>query len=648
MTTLADKAIPSGADNRPPMLENDMYDSWKSGMEIYMMNRLHGRMILEPIQADCDVKATNIILQGLPPEVYALVSNPKVTKELWEMIQLLMQGTSLTKHEREYVKLVRDLHTTNVEQLHGYLGQHEFHANEKGDDPIDVINHMMYFLTAVVTSRYPTTNNQLRNSSNTRQQATINNGRVTLQPIQRRQNSLIVEGQATQTVITHNAAYQANDLDAYDSYCDELNTAKVALTENLSHYGSDALAEVYNHDNVNNNMINHVVQVMLSSKQSNIINHSETEITSYSNSIPYSQLLSNRSAHSDYLKHTPEEAVILREIVEQGKSKSFKCLLRLYVLQAIPKDKKQRPPCSTQRNKVKAHPRTVKSRLKYKNYAVEPKRTASVQHSKPNVNSKLKCVTCNGCMFSDNHDLCGLDFINNMNARVKSKYVKKKSKKKVWKPTGKVFINIRYTWRSTSRTFTIVGNESPLTRITTTTKVPSRKSIAVDTDTPKLVVALVYSRKPRISKSTDSVSKSKVIQIVLWYLDSGFSKHITRDCSHLTNFVNKFLGTVKFRNDHMANILWYGDYQIGNVMILRVYYVEGLRRKLFFVGQLCDSNLKVAFRQYTCFIRNLEGVNLLTGSRGNNLYTLSLGDMMASSLICLLSKASKTKSWLWH
>ncbi|GJZ35053.1 putative ribonuclease H-like domain-containing protein [Tanacetum coccineum] len=83
-------------------------------------------------------------------------------------------------------------------------------------------------------------------------------------------------------------------------------------------------------------------------------------------------------------------------------------------------------------------------------------------------------------------------------------------------------------------------------------------------------------------------------------------------------------------------------------MILRVYYVEGLGHNLFSVRHFCDSNLEVAFRQHTCFIRNLEGVDLLIGSRGNNLYTLSLRDMMASSLICLLSKASKTKSWLWH
>ncbi|GKG07390.1 hypothetical protein Tco_0330359, partial [Tanacetum coccineum] len=73
---------------------------------------------------------------------------------------------------------------------------------------------------------------------------------------------LLVQAQATQTVITHNAAYQADDLDAYDSDCDELNTTKVALMTNLSHYGSYALSEVYNHDNVNNDMTNQVVQAM--------------------------------------------------------------------------------------------------------------------------------------------------------------------------------------------------------------------------------------------------------------------------------------------------------------------------------------------------------------------------------------------------
>ncbi|GJX60583.1 putative ribonuclease H-like domain-containing protein, partial [Tanacetum coccineum] len=174
--------------------------------------------------------------------------------------------------------------------------------------------------------------------------------------------------------------------------------------------------------------------------------------------------------------------------------------------------------------------------------------------------------------------------------------------------------------------------------------------------TPKaIVVTLVYSRKPRKSKTNVSVSKSKVLKSVSankkepsqsW--GSIVSNVPDVPSSSLNECRSSKLSSVKFGNDHVAKILGYGDYQIGNVTISRVYYVEGLGHNLFSVGQFCDSNLEVAFRQHTCFIRNLEGVDLLTGSRGNNLYTLSLGDMMASSPICLLSKASKTKSWLWH
>ncbi|GJV14809.1 hypothetical protein Tco_1360132 [Tanacetum coccineum] len=183
---------------------------------------------------------------------------------------------------------------------------------------------------------------------------------------------------------------------------------------------------------------------------------------------------------------------------------------------------------------------------------------------------------CNGCMLSDNHDLCVLDYINNVNARAKSKSAKKQTKRKVWKPTGKMFTTIGYIWRPTGRTFTIVGNACPLTRITTTTEAPLRKPVVLDNETSKPAVTLVYSRKPRNSKTNVPVSKSKVVQIVLWYLDSGCSKHMTGDRSQLTNFINKFLGTVKFGNDHVAKILGYGDCQIGNVTISRVYYVEGL------------------------------------------------------------------------
>ncbi|GJW60182.1 retrovirus-related pol polyprotein from transposon TNT 1-94 [Tanacetum coccineum] len=144
------------------------------------------------------------------------------------------------------------------------------------------------------------------------------------------------------------------------------------------------------------------------------------------------------------------------------------------------------------------------------------------------------------------------------------------------------------------------------------------------------------------------VEYNLVVQIILWYLDSGFSKHMTGDRSRLRNFVKKFIGTVRFINDHFGAIMGYGDYVIGDNVISRVYYVEGLGHNLLSVGQFFDSDLEVAFKKHTCFVRDLDGVDLIKGSRGTNLYTISVEEIMRSSPICLLSKASKNKSWLWH
>ncbi|GKD62569.1 retrovirus-related pol polyprotein from transposon TNT 1-94, partial [Tanacetum coccineum] len=256
------------------------------------------------------------------------------------------------------------------------------------------------------------------------------------------------------------------------------------------------------------------------------------------------------------------------------------------------------------------------------------------------------CSVCNECLFDANHAMCLIDHVNSMNVRDKSAS-KKNKKRKEWKPTRKVFNSIGYKWKPTGRTFTLVGNACPLTRITTTNKEPLRVPIPLEIVSPEHVVTRVYIRRPKVLKFIPN-SKPKVVQIVLWYLDSGCSKHMTGDRSQLENFIHKFLNTVKFDNDQVAKIMGYGDYQIGNVIIFKVYYVEGLGHNLFSVGQFCDSDLEVAFRKHTCFVRNLEGVDLLSGSRGTNLYSLSIGDMMASSPICLLSKATKTKSWLWH
>nr|GEZ84779.1 hypothetical protein [Tanacetum cinerariifolium] len=240
MASLADKAILLGAENRPPMLEKDMYDFWRSRMELYMLNRQYGRMILKSIehgpllwpsvtedgvtrlkkyfelslaeatQADYDVKATNIILQALPSEIYALQqastyqSSPYTTSyhtphfvsqgssSLNLSIFYPMNDTSSTINHNAYIASTPQIDYAPIAHHPSEFSSPDTGlvvlVFQKADDPIDAIDHMMSFLIAVVTSRYLATNNQLRTSSNPCQQATINNGRVTIQPIQGRKN----------------------------------------------------------------------------------------------------------------------------------------------------------------------------------------------------------------------------------------------------------------------------------------------------------------------------------------------------------------------------------------------------------------------------------------------------------------------------
>nr|GFA45017.1 integrase, catalytic region, zinc finger, CCHC-type, peptidase aspartic, catalytic [Tanacetum cinerariifolium] len=140
----------------------------------------------------------------------------------------------------------------------------------------------------------------------------------------------------------------------------------------------------------------------------------------------------------------------------------------------------------------------------------------------------------------------------------------------------------------------------------------------------------------------------RIVQICLWIINSGCSKHMTGNRDLLTNFAEKFLGTVRFGNNDFTVIAGYGDVVIGSMTIKKVYYVEGLGHNLFSVGQFCDKGLEVAFRKSTCFVRNEDGVDLLTGVRSSNLYTIALNEVASNSSTCLLAKASSSQSWLWH
>nr|GEY24335.1 hypothetical protein [Tanacetum cinerariifolium] len=368
---LPPEAILSGVDNRPPILEKDMYDYWKSRMELYMLNRQHGRMILESVEQGPLLWPT-VEEDGVTRlKNYSELSAAKAIQADCD-VNMKFLNTLLPEWSKFVtdVKLVRDLHTTNVDQLHAYLGQHEYHANEirlmhertsdplalqqaltyqtspyttsyhtpqfvsqgpsssnllisypvndtsstvnhnaymasssapqidnalmvqhsskysppetglvvlvfqKGDDPIDAGRHNFILAGSsrpftsgsggasgkqrvIVCYNYKGEGHMSKQCTKPKRkrdaewfkdkvllvQAQANGQVLQEEELEFLEDPGTAESSSNQNIVTTNAAYQADDLDAYDSDCDEINSAKIALMANLSHYGSDNLAE---------------------------------------------------------------------------------------------------------------------------------------------------------------------------------------------------------------------------------------------------------------------------------------------------------------------------------------------------------------------------------------------------------------------
>ncbi|GKC01122.1 retrovirus-related pol polyprotein from transposon TNT 1-94 [Tanacetum coccineum] len=265
-----------------------------------------------------------------------------------------------------------------------------------------------------------------------------------------------------------------------------------------------------------------------------------------------------------------------------------------------------------------------------------------------NSNSESMCKTCNKCLNSASHGMCVVNILNSVNVTPTVRIVLNKEKQ-IWKPKGKMSDN---TLNKTKQIWKPKGRLSDNSL---------HKTKRVWKATGKLFTDFGYQWRPTGTKLTlgklDCGSQwrptgKKFALGEICHLTKlsvkCCSKHMTGNRSKLMNFVEKFIGSVRFGNDHLGAIMGYGDYVMGDSVISRVYYVEGLGHNLFSVGQFCDSDLEVAFRKHTCFVRDIKGTDILKGSRGTNLYTISIDEMMKSSPICLLSKASKSKSWLWH
>ncbi|GJV35584.1 putative ribonuclease H-like domain-containing protein [Tanacetum coccineum] len=335
-----------------------------------------------------------------------------------------------------------------------------------------------------------------------------------------------------------------------------------------------------------------------------------------------------------------------------------------------------RPQPRSNQMKDKVVPYTSHAKLKKTEVEEHPRissisnKTKSVTACNDSLNSRTSnanavCATCGKCVFNSNHDACVSKFLNDVNARTKKPNVvpistrkpKSQANKSVATPHKKTVASestitssksyYRMLYKKTSKAWKWwIAQQCP----STYKWVPKTQKKWVPKTQKKWVPKVRNESVPkRVSFAVDNTSRiTNIVQLILFIVDSGCTKHMTGNVSLLCNFVEKYLGTVRFGNDQFAPILGYGDLVQGNITIKRVYYVEGLNHNLFSVGQFCDADLEVAFRKSTCFVRDLQGNDLLSGNRGSDLYTISLQETTSSTPICLLAKASPTQAWLWH
>nr|GEU69150.1 hypothetical protein [Tanacetum cinerariifolium] len=671
--TLAEYMILSDADNCPPMLDKDLCDSWKSQMELYMQNREHGRMILElvehgpliwptieengvirrkkyaelsaaeKIQADCNMKATNIILQDSGFAV--LVFSPE-------------------------------------------------------DDQIACLNKAMTFLKIVASLRFPYTNNQLRTSSNTRNQATIQDDMFIVQQVQVRQGqnysgttytgnatssrgnttsgqekvvkcyncqgdghmarqctqpkrqrnaawykekAMLVEAQEAgqildeeqlafladpgipagqaQIIIPHNAAFQTMDLDTYDSDCDDLSNAQTVWPT----FPTTVLMLSQSREKMIDSQMDYMIKekLVLQEKVDSLEQKLSKQITEKECLLETFNVFKNKSKEKE--NKYMETEIELEQKIKELNNIVFKVDQYAQMVHMLTKPQL-------------FYDNVYKQALGYQN----PFYLKKAQRMKPTLYDGIviskKHVTM---LVIENEETLILEEVSRSKMSEKAKdpevITKKISHKSIdYEKLNRLTDDFgkRFTPQqelSAEQAFWLRISNPTIESSLLPVKVEFPSELPKKRTTPNALIEVEQAkakqpldneldfackRAKRIQEllvyvqdtypSAIRHSETKVVQIVLWYLDSRCSKHMTGNRSQLMNFVSKFLGIVRFENDQIARIMGYGDYQLGNVVVSRVYYVEGLGHNLFSVGKFCDADLEVVFWKNTCFIRDLE------------------------------------------
>nr|GEY52570.1 integrase, catalytic region, zinc finger, CCHC-type, peptidase aspartic, catalytic [Tanacetum cinerariifolium] len=288
---------------------------------------------------------------------------------------------------------------------------------------------------------------------------------------------------------------------------------------------------------------------------------------------------------------------------------------------------------------VEEHPRisSISNKIKYVTACND-----SLNFRTSNVNAV--CATCKKCLVDSDHFACVTKMLNDVNARTKKPNVVPISTRK-----PKAHVNKSVATPHKKKVASKSTNQKQKSYYRMLYE-KTRKAWKwwIEQQCPLEYKWVPNTKMQWVPKAKNENVQKRIVQLILFIVDSGCTKHMTRNLKLLCNFIEKFMGTVRFGNDQFAPILGYGDLVQGNITINMVYYVEGLNHNLFLVGQFCDADLEVAFRKSTCFVRDLQGYNLLTGNHGFDLYRISLQELTSSTPLCLMAKASPTQAWLWH
>nr|GEV17862.1 retrovirus-related Pol polyprotein from transposon TNT 1-94 [Tanacetum cinerariifolium] len=571
-----------GFDIHPSMLDRSDFESWQQRIRLYCPGKENGENILQSIDegpfkmrkfretlADgalgpewdrvvkdltpeekerhkADIRAMNILVQGLPKDIYTLINHYTDAKDIWDNVKMLLEGSELTRDE---LKLKRGLKTSNYDQLYAYLKQHEAHANE---------------------------------------------------------NKMMLERYTQHAIDPLTFVFQADQCDAFDFDVDEDPAAQTMFMANLS--SADPIYDATG--------------------------------LSYDSGI-----LSEVQDHDNYLEHFEGIQTALVKEVKEIKETFEQMEVEQHVV-----DKK----CAE---------------IEKKNLPIENENLLADCLSNELLYSLMNAVNTIS-RFSKMHDAYTIELACNVELEAKISRLKHKIQKDDHSEMIKCFSNledntikklkvqISHMNERRSEAYRILdfnaldSQNIKLTELVTALQEQNKRFRAenekVKQHYKELYDSVKITHAKTIDKTSSLLTENEKLKAQLKEKMECITINTIKPKFLPLNFVKKFIRIVRFGNDHFDAIMGYGDYVIGDSVISKVYYMEGLGHNLFSVGQFCDSDLEVAFKKHSYYVRDVDGVELLKGNHGSNLYTIYVEDIMKSSLVCLLSKAFKNKSWLWH